>query len=180
MCYRYKHILMQVHVQQFAVSRTKIMGVIWSSLQMFCLPCCCPKSAIASTVNAVINGSPCPCCCCPHQEPPPPICPAPSQPASSPLEVESACSSGKDHLSKTGSNSSTRGALTVNNTTRTTNAAANVMACGIGDSLGTEDTWPPAVPTGETGVHTVNTNSCSKATITIAVSSSSASFSSGS
>ncbi|CAN6162374.1 unnamed protein product [Urochloa humidicola] len=128
------------------------MGVIWSSLQIFCLPCCCPKSAIPSTAEAVLKGSPCPCCCCPHQEPPSPICPAPSQPNSHPTpEQESASSSGKDHLAITSSDSGTRGAHTINNTTD-----AGAMTSGTGGSLWTQGTAPPAAVPGGNGESTHN------------------------
>lgn len=65
---------------------TKIMGVIWSSLQIFCLLCCCPKSTIQSMVTSILKRtsgpcSCCPCSCClPHQQPLSPTCPSPSHP----------------------------------------------------------------------------------------------------
>ena len=57
------------------------MGVIWSSLQIFCLPCCCPKSAIQSMVTSIVKRTSGPCCCClHHQQPLSPTCASPTQP----------------------------------------------------------------------------------------------------
>lgn len=61
---------------------TTIMGVIWSSLQIFCVYCCCPKSSIQSLVTSIIKRPSCgPCCSClHHQQPLSPTCQSPSHP----------------------------------------------------------------------------------------------------
>jgi hypothetical protein len=48
------------------------MGVIWSTLQIFCLACCCPKNAIQSMVTSILKRTSGPCCCClqHHQQQP--------------------------------------------------------------------------------------------------------------
>lgn len=116
---------------------TKIMGVIWSSLQIFCLLCCCPKSTIQSMVTSILKRTSGPCCCClQHQQPLSPTCPSPShpadhqppsppdhqpqpelsQPAGSPVASSESLFGEKVHVPPGSSTSSSGGALPVNTT----------------------------------------------------------------